>query len=94
MGIVERLSPFKLRKMTLSPRTYIREKNWTKLIRTLPEGVNILPATFGANDSSSLKQICLRENKYDTPYRYVPSINGNKVTITKLRRTNDGESVE
>ena len=80
--------------MALSARTYIREKNWTKLIRGLPEGANKLPAKFSTNDSSSLKQICLRENKYDTPYRYIPSISGNEVTITKIRRIENEESTQ
>lgn len=78
--------------MALSARTLIREKAWTKLIRSLDEGVNELPAKFNPMDYFSLKTTCLRENGYDTPYSYIPSVKGRDVTITKIRRVSDAES--
>jgi hypothetical protein len=78
--------------MELSPRTFIKLKNWTKLIRSLPEGANELPTKFCSNDWNTLKQVCLRENKYESSFSYIPSIRGFNVTITKIRRSNNGES--
>lgn len=67
---------------------------WTKLIRSLGEGVNELPAKFNSKDYFTLKTVCLRENKLDIPFSYSPSVRGTKVTITKIRRTSDAESNE
>lgn len=78
--------------MALSARTLIKEKAWTKLIRSLSEGVNELPLKFDPMDYFSLKTVCLRENTYDTPFSYVPSVKGRDVTITKIRRKSDAES--
>lgn len=78
--------------MALSARTLIKEKAWVKLIRGLPEGANELPAKFTPNDFFSLKQTCLRENRYDSPYVYIPSVSGFDVTITKIRRNDNAKS--
>lgn len=72
--------------MALSVRTRIKDKNWTKLLRELPEGVHQLPTKFNHTDFNTLRQTCWRESQYDTPYLYQPSIDGFAVTITKSKK--------
>lgn len=72
--------------MALSIRTRIREKNWTKLLRELPEGIHELPGKFSSAELHTIRQMCWRESKYDTPFVYFPSISGNKMTITKKNK--------
>lgn len=78
--------------MALSVRTLMKEKVWTRLIRSLPVGVNDMPLKLKYEVFLSLKATCLRENSYDTDYLYTPNYNNGKVTITKTRR--DGKSIE
>ena len=70
----------------------MKEKVWTRLIRSLPVGVNDMPLKLKYEVFLSLKATCLRENSYDTDYLYTPNYNNGKVTITKTRR--DGKSIE
>lgn len=74
------------KNMALSVRTRIKDKNWTKLIRELPEGVHKLPTKFNHTEFNTLRQTCWRESQYDTPYLYLPSIDGFSVTITKSKK--------
>lgn len=77
--------------MALSARTYIRERSWTKLIRNLPEGANDMPVKMDYYKTFlALKACCVRENRYESDYNYIPSFNKGVVTITKIR--NYGES--
>lgn len=40
----------------------------------------------------TLKATCMRENNYDTDFLYTPNYDSGKVTVTKVRREDDGES--
>lgn len=83
---------FILKAMALSTRTYIREKEWTKLIRNLPEGANEMPLRFRYPDYHSLKSCCFRESHYETEFNYIPSFKSGVVTVTKIRKIANGES--
>ena len=81
--------------MALSVRTLIKEKVWTRLMRSLPEGVNEMPLKMKYEVYLSLKASCLRESGYDhSEFIYIPSYKDGKVTITKNRRKANGESTE
>ena len=81
--------------MALSVRTLIKEKVWTRLIRSLPEGVNDMPLKMKYEVFLSLKACCLRENGYpQSEHTYTPSYKDGKVAITKNRRCCDGKSFE
>ena len=80
--------------MALSPRTYIKERSWTKLIRTIPEGANDMPVKLDYQVFLALKQISIRENEKQEQYSYVPAFRRGAVTITKIRRMSNGESCE
>ena len=81
--------------MALSVRTLIKEKVWTRLIRGLPVGVNDMPLKMKYEVFLSLKACCLRENGYpQSEFVYIPNYKDGKVTITKNRRCDDGESSE
>lgn len=80
--------------MALSTRTYIREKEWTKMIRNLPEGANEMPLKFCLPDYQSLKACCFRENHYETEYNYIPSFKQGEVIVTKIRKIANGESYQ
>lgn len=77
--------------MALSTRTLIKEKMWTRLIRSLPEGINELPSKISYNTYLSLKAVCLRENKLEE-YVYTPRFYKGKTTI--IKEIYDGESIE
>ena len=85
---------FILKEMALSAKSYIKERLWTKLIRSIPEGANEMPVKFDLMTYQALKNSCVRENHYDTEYNYVPSIRKGSVTIVKLRKVGYGESIE
>lgn len=78
--------------MALSVRTLIKEKVWTRLIRSLPEGINEMPTKLKYDVYLTLKATCMRENNYDTDFLYTPNYDSGKVTVTKVRREDDGES--
>lgn len=80
--------------MKLSARTLIKRKDWAELIRSLDEGVNVLPGKFAPMDFNSIKTTCYRENGYIQPYEYKASVRGTEVTVTKIRRYNDEESTQ
>lgn len=79
--------------MALSTRTYQRERMWVSLLRHLPEGVNDLPQKMELMPYQALKNTCVRLNKIEGDYNFVPSIRKGKVTVVKLRRTPYGEPV-
>lgn len=85
--------PIKFKSMALSARTYIKEKSWTKLIRSLSEGVNEMPVKFLYENFLSLKAVCLRENTYDSEFYYTPRYQDGRVTIIISRREDDAESI-
>lgn len=66
---------------------------WVALLRNLPEGVNDLPRKMEMMHYQALKNTCVRLNKIEGDYNFVPSIRKGKVTIVKLRRIPYGESV-
>ena len=69
----------------------MKEKMWSRLIRSLPEGINELPLKISYDVFLSLKAVCLRENKLEE-YVYTPSFSKGKVKI--IKETYDGESIE
>lgn len=77
--------------MALSTRTLMKEKMWTRLIRSLPEGINELPSKISYDTFLSLKAVCLRENKLGE-HVYTPRFCKGKATI--IKETYDGESIE
>jgi hypothetical protein len=79
--------------MTLSTRTYQRERMWVALLRNLPEGANNLPLKMELMHYQALKNTCVRLNKIEGDYNFVPSIRKGKVTVVKSRRTSYGESI-
>ncbi len=79
--------------MALSTRTYQKERMWVALLRNLPEGVNDLPRKMEMMHYQALKNTCVRLNKIEGDYNFVPSIRKGKVTVVKLRRTPYGESI-
>ena len=69
----------------------MKEKMWSRLIRSLPEGMNTMPLKIKYEVFLSLKAVCLRENKLKE-YTYTPSFCQGKATI--LKEACDGKSFE
>lgn len=78
--------------MALSTRTLMKEKMWSRLIRSLPEGVNELPSKISYDTFLSLKAVCLRENKLFEEFVYTPRFCKGKTTI--IKEMQNGESFE
>ena len=76
--------------MQYSIRTLQRKRDWVELIRQIPEGVTNMPYKMALQTYHSLKATCVRENRKQDEYRYLPSFRQRSVTITKIR--NHGES--
>lgn len=66
---------------------------WVSLLRNLPEGANNLPQKMEMMHYQALKNTCVRLNKIEGDYNFVPSIRKGKVTVVKLRRTPYGEPI-
>lgn len=69
----------------------MKEKMWTRLIRSLPEGINELPSKISYDTYLSLKAVCLRENKLEE-HVYTPRFSKGKTTI--IKEIQDGKSFE